>query len=501
MRRPFVVIAALSLAVSFAVLYFKTAGLIIAAAMVLILCTVAFFVFRKSHGKNTHIFIVIPFCLVLLLVSSFINLHFNYEAKSRHAKTRTNFTAIVISEPDNSSGYKYCHFKGKHPETGQSIKFAAIVDDETLDIGDRVNLTVDFDNLDPAYENHNLSEKIFIKANVRSINAIHHDADPLYTLFGKIRHFIKNVIFSNSKGDPAAILTALVTGDRDSISGELYSATVTTGVTHFLVVSGLHLSVISGAITLLFRKLRVGKRIALFAVFGAVSLMVVICNFHSSALRSAVMSFLVLLAPLINRRADSLNSLGFAVSVMIIVNPFLAGNVAFLLSVFATFGVIFLAPALLFIVKELFLSENPKKFILDAVSIFVVSMSALITVFPISVYYFGVVSLLSPIVTLLISFAVNGALVFTLIAVAVSIIPLGNFIATVIILIASLLAKFIICIIMLFAQLDFAVLTINPALANILVVISAVFVAAIRFIYEKKLKERKMKDATLREES
>ncbi len=497
MKRPFVVIAALSLSVSFAVLYFKTAGLIISLVLFLILSVLGFFVFGKSQRNNTNIFVVIPFCLVLLLISCFVTLRFNYEAKSRLTNTRTTLNATVISEPDNSSGYKYCHFKGKHPETGRNIRFAAIVDTEDIDIGDKVNLTVDFETLDPIYETHNLSERIFIEANIRSVNDVSHDAAPVYTLFGNLRRFIKNVILSNSKGDSAAILVALVTGDRDSISNEVYSATVTTGVTHFLVVSGLHLSIISGAIMLGLKKLKLGKRIAVFCVFFAICLMIVVCNFHSSALRSAVMSLLTLLAPLISRRADSINSLGFAVSAMIIVNPFLAGNAAFLLSVFATFGVIYLSPALLYIVNDLFLGEKPKKWIADAVLIFVISLSALVTVFPISVYYFGCVSLLSPIVTVLISFAVEEALILTLIAIALSAVPFGHFIATPIILLASLFSQFIIFVITLFARFDFAVLTIDPAYANVFVLLSAVFIVVIRFIYSKKLKERKCEDASL----
>lgn len=500
MKRPFVVIAAVSLAVSFALLYFEMTGLIIASASALLAWIVALFVFRKSHGKNTNIFIVIPSCIILLLLSAFITLRFSYDTTSRLADSRTSITATVISEPTVSSGNKYCSFKGRHPETGQGFKFSAIVDDEKLDIGDKVNLTIDFDSLDHAYKNHNLSERIFIKATVRSVNSLSQDADPVYTLLGNLRSFIKKVIFSNSKGDPAAILTALVTGDRNGISNELYSATVATGVTHFLVVSGLHLSIISGAITNIFKKLRSGKRIAVFVVFIAISIMVVICNFHSSAIRSAVMSLILLSAPLIHRRADSLNSLGFTVTVMITVNPFLAGSAAFILSVFATFGVIYLAPALFLILKELFLGDNPKKLTLNALSVFVVSLSALITIFPISVYYFGVVSLLSPIVTLLISFAVNAALVLTLAAIAISVVPFGNFIATAVILISSLFAEFIIFIITLFARFDFAVLAIDSSLANVFVVISALFVATVRFIYHKKLKERKMKDAALREE-
>lgn len=496
MKRPFALIAAVSLAVSFAILYFKISGLILSLCIT-ILSALVFFIFAKSQRKNTNVFIVIPFCLVLLFVSCFLMLEFNYGAKSRLADTTTTLTATVISEPDTSSGYNYCHFKGKHPETGLNIRFAAIISAEDIDIGDKVNVTVDFKALDPAYENHNLSDGIFTEANIRSVNSVSHDAAPVYTLFGNLRNFIKNVVFSNSKGDPAAILVALVTGNRDSISNELYSATTATGVTHFLVVSGLHLSIISAAISLSFKKLRLGKRIAVFAVFGAICIMVVVCNFHSSAMRSAVMGLLTLLAPLINRRADSLNSLGFAISAMIITNPFLAGNAAFLLSVFATFGVIHLSPALLYIVKDLFLGDNPKKPLLKALSIFIVSLSALVTIFPISVYYFGCVSLLSPIVTILISFAVEAALILTLIAVAISGIPLGSFIATPIIFVAALFSKFIIFVITLFAKLDFAVLTINPAYANIFVLLSAIFIAAIRFIYEKKLKERKMQDASI----
>ncbi len=450
-----------------------------------------FIYFRKKARRNTNIFIVIPFCLVLLMGSAFVMLKFNYGTKARLADTAATMAVTVISEPSVHGDYNSYIFKGRHPATGQTVKFSAIADFGDIDIGDKLNLTVRFSEQDGTFRNDRLSNGIFLESDISQIHSITEGSDPIYTFFGNLRLYIKNVIFSNAKDDPAGVMTALATGERDHISDQLYADTKTTGVTHFLVVSGLHLSIISAAVLLASKKLHLKKKIAVFISFAAICLMTVICNFHSSAVRSAFMSLLTLIAPLINRKAHSLNSLGFAVTVMIILNPFLAGNAAFLLSVSATFGVIYLSPALLWLTEYIFFKDKPSKLIYGAISIFIVSFSALVCVLPITIHYYGYVSLLSPLVTVLISTAVEVALVLTLIGVVFSLLPIISATTPPLIFISTFICKYIIYIITLFAKAEILVLTVDPKYTPLCFIFSAVFVASMRYIYHKKLKERK----------
>lgn len=497
MKLPFVVTAVLSLLLSFSIINFGLSAFYISLAVIFILSLIGFLYFRSRARRNTNIFIVIPFCTLLLLASAFITLNFNYSPKSHLADTSATMTATVISEPDNYPEYSRYILKGAHPETGQIIKFSAVMSDGEIDIGDRIRITAHFSKISNLYKSNSLSEGIFLNADIDELHIVSKAADPFYTFMGKLRLYIKNVIFSSSKGDPAGVMTALVTGDRSHISDELYAATKTVGVTHFLVVSGLHLSIISAAILLAAKKWGFKKRIGVFIAFAAICLMTVICNFHSSAIRSAFMSLVTLSATLAKRKAVSLNSLGFAVTIMTVINPFIAGSAAFLLSVFATFGVLYLSPALLFLTERLFFKEKPNKHIWNAISIIFVSLSALISVLPLSVYYYGYVSLLSPVVTMLISFAANAVLIMALIATLISPIPLINAIVLPLLFIAQAITKYIIFIINLFAKADFLVLTIDSRYANLCFLLSALLITFIRYIYNKKLKERKDEDASL----
>lgn len=501
MKLPFIVTAVLSLLISFSVLNSGLTAFYISLAVIFILFLISFIYFKSRARRNTNIFIVIPFCALLILASAFITLNFNYLPKSRLADTSATMTATVISEPNVYPEYNRYVLKGKHPETGQTIKFSVVMDGGDIDIGDRVHITAAFSKLSPLYKSNSLSEGIFLDADIDELHLVTKDSDPFYTFLGKLRLYIKNVVFSSSKDDPAGVITALVTGDRNHISDELYAATKTVGITHFLVVSGLHLSIVSAAILLAAKNLGFKKRIGVFIAFAAICLMTVICNFHASAIRSAFMSLVTLSATLAKRKAVSLNSLGFAITVMTVINPFIAGSAAFLLSVFATFGVIYLSPAMLYFAEQIFFKEKPNKHIWNAISIIIVSLSALISILPLSVYYYGYVSLLSPVATMLIAFSANAVLITALVAVFASILPLLNIVVLPLIFISELLTKYIIFIITLFAKAEFLILTVDSRYANLCFLLSALFIVIIRYIYTKKLKERKDEDASLGEDS
>ncbi len=451
---------------------------------------------KKKTSENSN-YLVASVTIALVLLSSLFTVQYIYTPISLLADTKADIKATVISEPSTNYGYAYYYLKGEHPLLDGKFKCALSSENLGLEIGDRVNITVSLRELSGSFKNDNLSDGIFVSARASSVNSVVKKSSKFYSSLGELRLYIKNEIFGNVRGDNGAVLIALLTGDREYISNELYDKTKLCGVTHILVVSGMHLSILSGAVLNLFRKLKLKRKLAVFIVFLLIALVITICNFHTSAIRSAIMSIIMLSGSLISRKADSLNSLGFAVTVMVMANPFIAGSAAFLLSVFSTFGVIFVTPMIKLLTEGLRFKGKLSKILNYAGDVIIISVSALICVFPITIYYYGYTSLISPLVTIFIGTAVEASLILTALGVSFSLFPIIYALCEPILLISGILSGYINTVINIFGSTDAFLLVIDPDYTPLCFAFSTVSVLVLWIFYDKKLKERKDENATL----
>ncbi len=149
-------------------------------------------------------------------------------------------------------------------------------------------------------------------------------------------------VVSKVGGDAAGLLPGLVLGDRTLISPALTQDARITGLTHLLAVSGSHFVLLCGAVLLGLR--RAGPRFAAVGgVLFAVALVIVVRP-SPSVLRAAVMGGLTLSALLIGRNRSTVPALAAAVIVLLLVDPALAEDPGFALSVQATGAIVLVAP-------------------------------------------------------------------------------------------------------------------------------------------------------------
>lgn len=143
--------------------------------------------------------------------------------------------------------------------------------------------------------------------------------------------------------DPAGLMPGMVTGDTSALPESLEADMKTTGMTHLTAVSGANCSLVLGGFILLARCLRLTRPIA--GVFAACGLMafVVMVGPDPSVLRAAVMGAVGLAALIGGLRGRSLTFLCLATIVLLLLDPGMAANVGFLLSVLATLGIVLLA--------------------------------------------------------------------------------------------------------------------------------------------------------------
>ena len=144
---------------------------------------------------------------------------------------------------------------------------------------------------------------------------------------------------------PAGVLAAMVTGDRTHLSKELRTAYRGAGLSHVLVVSGMHVSILCGDVLgrlLPNRKKRLrgytGRRVrALFSAVMAL-LLVGVTGFTPSVLRAAGAVWLSALGVWVYGPPDALTSLGVAGVLMTAGNSCAVCDVGFQLSFAAVVG-------------------------------------------------------------------------------------------------------------------------------------------------------------------
>ncbi|MDT8914576.1 ComEC/Rec2 family competence protein [Amycolatopsis sp. PS_44_ISF1] len=144
--------------------------------------------------------------------------------------------------------------------------------------------------------------------------------------------------------EPAGLLPGLVLGDTSTLPPQIEREFKESGLTHLMAVSGGNVAVVCGAVLLLFRLLRAGPRLSAFAAGSCLLGFLVLVGPAPSVLRAGLMGGVGLLALALGRRGSALPALAFTVCLLVAWDPAMAADFGFALSVFATAGLVLLAP-------------------------------------------------------------------------------------------------------------------------------------------------------------
>ena len=145
-------------------------------------------------------------------------------------------------------------------------------------------------------------------------------------------------------GDAAALIPGLVLGDTSLESATFIAKMRRVGLTHLTAVSGENFAIIA-AFTLwlsawVFKRNRPRLILTVLILIGFIFLV----RPSPSVLRASVMSSVVLISRARGIKSDPLPSLGLAIALLILADPFQAIDPGFTLSVAATAGILLVAP-------------------------------------------------------------------------------------------------------------------------------------------------------------
>ena len=149
----------------------------------------------------------------------------------------------------------------------------------------------------------------------------------------------------------AGSLSAMVLGDKRGLDEEIKELYQENSISHLLSISGLHISLLGGAVFLFLRRLKVSFSFPLITssiiliIYGAFT------GFSVSTSRAIVMMSVLFISFVIGKSYDLPSGLALAALILIVINHRAIYQSGFLLSFFAVIGIFYIMPELLYIFK------------------------------------------------------------------------------------------------------------------------------------------------------
>jgi competence protein ComEC len=210
----------------------------------------------------------------------------------------------------------------------------------------------------------------------------------------KVKHFVYRKFQENLPREQAALLIALIVGQKNLMSKNTVAAFQVAGVAHLIAVSGFILTLL-----IIFAEKfspYVGWKNTWALCLAVAVIYIVMADFAAGVVRAAVMSGIFLISKKINRQYHLLAALGSTAAILIIQNPLIVRyDIGFALSFLSIVGIVLFAPIL-----KILLAKLPDQFhIREIVS---VTLAAQLITLPLTIFYFKQISLVAVFVNLLI---------------------------------------------------------------------------------------------------
>lgn len=237
------------------------------------------------------------------------------------------------------------------------------------------------------------------------------------SLTQKIQSNIKSIFVDNLPSEDVGLFFGIMFGDKSELDFEIKSSYQTSGISHLLAVSGLHVGFLIALLNFLLDKTKI-KRLTKFIILSVILFFYCcLCSFSPSVVRASLMAMILLLSTLFGKQYDFVNSISIAGLIILLFSPLSAFDIGFQLSFMAVLSIAFISP---FFTKFFQKIKLPKAI----AGPLTLSLCVQIGLLPLTATYFGQVSLLSVLTNLicipLFQIAYIGIFLVTLICIPMS---------------------------------------------------------------------------------
>ena len=361
----------------------------------------------KRQDMQSIWFGIIVYLATITLGALTINIHEQSNWKNHYTKytpISSNTVPLItfrIREVLKSGNYyeKYVIDILKINDTKVSGKSLLNVEKDTsivkYEVDDILFAKTPFKNLISPLNPHQFNYKSYLKkkhiyhqlfvANT-SLLKVEKKNNTIFGLANQLRIHINSKLKQfNFKADELAIINALLLGQRQDISKEIYNSYTKAGAIHILAVSGLHVGIILLLLNFVLKPIesikngKVYKTIILVLILWSFA---IIAGLSASVVRAVSMFTIVAIAMNLNRPTNVFNTLAISMFILLLFKPTFLFDVGFQLSYLAVFSIVIIQPML-------YNLWRPKHFLFKFLwGIFTVTIAAQFGIIPVSLFYF-----------------------------------------------------------------------------------------------------------------
>lgn len=336
MKRPFAIIG-FSMLSSFLVISNLTFNQTVAVVLTATVFFCLLLLFKKTRKNKLALTILLS---VAIFSTSFILTQSKY-VKLANENMHKEVKGVVYQTPTNSD-YANTYIIKIYGED-YKIRYISEYDREFKQgdiVSGKITLQENKENID--YFESALASKIYFNCFEDDENKLDltNNKSMIYYYSGMVKEWFVNVVTQYLPCESGAIANAMAIGDKTGLAYETVTTFNYSGISHLLVVSGLHLSLWSlGIIKILQKKEKIRKYVVLIGLMCLIGYSV-LTGLSVSVVRAGLMVGFVLIGKLFRRDADSLNSIGCAVTFIVLTNPFSPYSASLWLTVLSTMGIL-----------------------------------------------------------------------------------------------------------------------------------------------------------------
>lgn len=409
-KRPLSLILCIMLVGFFVFSYFEGIFKYLPAFFIPIIATVPF-VIKKLSSKKI-IMLLSATAILIGCLASYLYFDLYFKAYDRFdGKVSIDASVLQINQSTSYTSKLTVKSSNVDDQAFSKYKFVMYVPTQevgSLSVGDKISLSAKIEGFDfggnfdsrQYYFSDGISGSLEEVENITIIEKGNGTPDSFLSHLREVLRR-KTVLLSNTES--GNLLSALLTGERNELSGEIKQDFKRIGISHILALSGMHLSILSLAINKLLKLLSVNKKLRSIGIIVFSVVYMAFVGFSVSVVRAGLMLIISSLLSLLSEDNDSINSLTLSVFLICVVTPYAVFDVALWLSAFATLGVIISlnkhdASEIKSPIKKIL------KYVTDSLLSSVYAISATLLI---SVLSFGGLSIASPVSTLIFSLLIE----------------------------------------------------------------------------------------------
>ncbi len=355
MKRPFLVAAVVGLAATYLSIY-SDRYIVLLAGIIIIAGYLIFYKYSKTPLFYILFVLIFP---VMVIRTEYYSRGMCYQGKlSEDCYAYVKGEVVSVTRGDNSFAVKLNNallipdWQMDEEKENEPVKSGIIIysQDSFCHAGDYICVKVKLKDFEePTNEGQFNTRAYYTSAGINyqgifneTVNIIS-KSKTLKVRLLNMADSIKNVYDNTFTEKNAGTMRAIVLGDRSVLDDEIKEAYKKNGISHILAISALHITMVGMSVYGMLKKF---IRVIPAAVLSSIIMLsyLYITGNSVSAGRAVIMILVFMLADVLGRTSDGANTLGLAVVILIIINPYYISNSGFIMSFLAMAGIIFIKP-------------------------------------------------------------------------------------------------------------------------------------------------------------